>query len=345
VRIQYELYDSVRFPFTYGISDEANVVEIIRISPQDARSLIDETDPAEKRRKLAGVAIHHFGGFFERHWRKNDLLWGRLDAAERLIETILPPSFLRERLVSEAQREIIREEFALDTNEPIREELTRMLLAQQSPSGAGGSTTLPPPPPHRLETAVASANDPEAIRRFLKMGYEVDRKIDRQRYLSTLSRATSVTGRVLDGVSDTYRGVKTPARWLSRAGRFSLYAVGASTPRSFANLLARYWMGLLLITAGILIFGGALTGSSDAAKTGWFLLLAIGGAQLLLWVLDDVLHRHLRVAWVVFAAAVIAVVGLAVIEVRAHLDDDAAYLVAKLPQFMEDFLRWLWPWD
>ena len=41
----------------------------------------------------------------------------------------------------------------------------------------------------------------------------------------------------------------------------------------------------------------------------------------------------------------IAVVGLAVIEVKVHIDDDAAFLVEKLPQFLEDFLRWLWPWD
>ena len=45
--------------------------------------------PEKKRTKLAGVAIGHFGGFFEQGWRKNDILWGRLDAAERIIETIL----------------------------------------------------------------------------------------------------------------------------------------------------------------------------------------------------------------------------------------------------------------
>ena len=73
--------------------------------------------------------------------------------------------------------------------------------------------------------------------------------------------------------------------------------------------------------------------------------VTIGVAQLLLWVLDDVFHRRLRAAWIAFAAVVIAVLLLAVIEVKAHIGDDVAFLVDKLPQPVEDFLRWLWPWD
>lgn len=340
----YELYDSVRFPFTYGIADEENLVEIIRVSPQDARSLINETDLAEHRRKLAGVELQHFGGFFERRWRRNDLMWGRLDAAERLIETILPPSELRTTLLEEAQREIIKEEFATETNEPIRAELVERLLGAGEP-GVGATRVPAPPSRGRLQEAVESANDPEQIRQFLRDDYEVDRTMDRQRFLRTVSRSSTVTGRLLDGMSTRYQGVKAPARWITRAGRFSFYAVEAATPRSIASLLARYWTGLLLITAAILILGGPLVGSSAAAKTGWFLLLALGVTQALLWLLDDIFKRRVRVLYVGLAAVVILVVGLAAAEVVAHRDDDAAYLVEKLPQPVEDFLRWLWPWD
>ena len=228
MRSQYELYDSVRFPFSYGISNEENVVEIIRISPQDARSLIDETDTAEKRRKLAGVQIHHFGGFFERHWRKNDLLWGRLDGAERIIETIVPPSAVRDRLLAEAQREIIREEFATDTNEPVRRS-SPACCWRRSPAAtrrddAGAFRGAATGRGHLGQRPGSGSS--------WKAHYEVDRDLDRRRFPATLSRATSATGRVLDSVSGTYKGVKAPARWLSRVGRFSLYAVGASTPRS-----------------------------------------------------------------------------------------------------------------
>ena len=36
--------------------------------------------------------MHHFGGFFSADWRRNDILWGRLDAAERLISALWPAS-------------------------------------------------------------------------------------------------------------------------------------------------------------------------------------------------------------------------------------------------------------
>ena len=82
VQEHYEDYDSVLLPMGYRVVDEADPVEVIRISPQDADSLIDKNvppdpdDPEKTRPKLAGVAIGHFGGFFEQGWRKNDILWG-----------------------------------------------------------------------------------------------------------------------------------------------------------------------------------------------------------------------------------------------------------------------------
>ncbi|HEX5089218.1 MAG TPA: patatin-like protein [Nocardioides sp.] len=42
-------------------------------------------DPAEK---LAGVELAHFGAFLKASWRANDWLWGRLDAAQRLLRLL-----------------------------------------------------------------------------------------------------------------------------------------------------------------------------------------------------------------------------------------------------------------
>ena len=39
--------------------------------------------------KLKGVSLQHFSAFFRRDYRENDYLWGRLDAAERLIALLL----------------------------------------------------------------------------------------------------------------------------------------------------------------------------------------------------------------------------------------------------------------
>ena len=62
---------------------ERDHVEVLRISPYDATQLTPESP--EQEGKLKGVSLMHFSAFFRRDYRENDYLWGRLDAAERLI--------------------------------------------------------------------------------------------------------------------------------------------------------------------------------------------------------------------------------------------------------------------
>jgi len=39
--------------------------------------------------KLCGTILAHFGGFYRRSWRANDFMWGRLDAAARIVEMLV----------------------------------------------------------------------------------------------------------------------------------------------------------------------------------------------------------------------------------------------------------------
>jgi hypothetical protein len=112
---QFEYYDQIVFPIFYEASvGEAEVCEVFRISPRDATSILDENAPAEKRRKLAGTALFHFGAFLSREWRQNDLMWGRLDAAERMIRCVLPPgSPEANALIGEANLAVAGNEEAL----------------------------------------------------------------------------------------------------------------------------------------------------------------------------------------------------------------------------------------
>ena len=60
-------------------------MDIVRISPEDATSLIDERHeppPPEGRRKLAGTYLFHFGAFLDRNWRYNDMLWVTVDGLD-----------------------------------------------------------------------------------------------------------------------------------------------------------------------------------------------------------------------------------------------------------------------
>ncbi len=78
---------------------------------------IDELGRSAPVDKLAGVELAHFGAFLKRSWRANDWMWGRLDAAERLV--MLLDSMLGHRLTNEGtladrtraiQAEVLREE-------------------------------------------------------------------------------------------------------------------------------------------------------------------------------------------------------------------------------------------
>lgn len=105
---RFEQYDSVSFPIAYGVVGEADRVEITRLSPIDAVS-IRSAEQQRAQAKLAGVALGHFGGFLRDDWRRWDILWGRLDAAETILRTILPDDERTAGLVEQAQLAILEE--------------------------------------------------------------------------------------------------------------------------------------------------------------------------------------------------------------------------------------------
>jgi patatin-related protein len=93
VRSAYERFpywDVLLFPIRKASETaELDRVEVMRLSPRETSLL---AQPGTDRRgpdKLAGVKAGHFGAFFSREARENDYLWGRLDAAEWIVRTLL----------------------------------------------------------------------------------------------------------------------------------------------------------------------------------------------------------------------------------------------------------------
>jgi hypothetical protein len=114
---------------------EPDQVDIVRIAPEDADRLVD--DVGARRRKLKGLVVAHFGAFLDRDWRVSDLLWGRLDAAERIITSLLPLAEnepLRYRLIDDAQNAILHEFRAL-------QRLEDMAMRQSMRPRPGGAMT------------------------------------------------------------------------------------------------------------------------------------------------------------------------------------------------------------
>ena len=137
---RYELYDSVIVPISYGAVGESDRVEVIRVSPEDAWRIVDETKSG--RRKLGGIELGHFGGFFRADWRRNDLMWGRLDAAERIVDTLLGPedatAELKDALIHRAHVAIVRAERGLQSDaeaEAALEELRTQDVSRDIPEG------------------------------------------------------------------------------------------------------------------------------------------------------------------------------------------------------------------
>ena len=108
--------------FAFPMMDAANVEDLIqvrtmRISPQDAQAL--SVDP----HRLKGRGLGAFAAFLRREDREHDLMWGRLDGAERLIDLIICTAAgstaggtaalaLRKRFLRKAVERILDEEGA-----------------------------------------------------------------------------------------------------------------------------------------------------------------------------------------------------------------------------------------
>lgn len=97
LQIKFEhflLIDQQVYPYEY-LSDiqSEDLIEIARISPEDAQRGFGKGKNLEER--LAGLQLGAFGGFFKKSWRSNDILWGRLDGLNRLVDCLLTPETVK----------------------------------------------------------------------------------------------------------------------------------------------------------------------------------------------------------------------------------------------------------
>ncbi|WP_170230782.1 patatin-like protein [Roseibium hamelinense] len=81
--VGFAFYDIVTFPLlqTNDFS-EINQIRVDRISSHDPGTLSPEGVV------LRGKDLNTFGAFFNRRWREHDYLWGRLNAADRLVRIV-----------------------------------------------------------------------------------------------------------------------------------------------------------------------------------------------------------------------------------------------------------------
>lgn len=137
---RYELRDMFILPMDL-LADvgERQEVRFIRISPEAATYV--QKRPADK---LSGDILGHFGGFLAPEWRANDILWGRLDAAEVIMRVLLDgqnPATV-EQHIRAAQERICREE--LSSWQPATHPNYKTYLERDYHVGAQTLADLPP---------------------------------------------------------------------------------------------------------------------------------------------------------------------------------------------------------
>lgn len=264
-------YDIVTFPILYGTGvNETEQVDIIRISPEDATTLIDEKDKAEKRRKLAGNAFFGFGGFLKREWRQNDILWGRLDGSERLISALLPGDKnkdTREQLIKEAQKAILEEELKTQDRQVLLDLLSQT-IASIEPSNQSEKNLREFVKEQlqesnlesKLKLILSACLDDEKLWSYFKEknnGYEVDRQLAPEFVLRSTARSTEIIGKMIDGLAKQQGvNIKRISFWITSLAKL-LWGLGEiAVPGSIWKRLLDYWLQLFYLAEILLIIGG-----------------------------------------------------------------------------------------
>jgi patatin-related protein len=285
----YSQIDVVRFSVLYTMgSGELEPIEVVRISARD-------TNLGDGVKKLAGRRVLHFGAFFDAEWRRHDILWGRLDAAERLLTVLLREASTEERdsWLVKAFTAIIHEELAPYTSKPQRvDDLVAQVLQR-----------LDPPPADPAEVRRIASRALEVVQdtewakieesqrkaapqtKQLIKEYLAARVINApfggERAIALLGRTSRVVRELIAGLAER-RGQEQnlAVRWVVRVLGVVWGLLELLIPSTIGRIL-RHVLSLVVL-CGVLIVGvGALLGRKEEAWIGAALIMAAATVQLI----------------------------------------------------------------
>ncbi|PZR00854.1 MAG: DUF3376 domain-containing protein [Cereibacter sphaeroides] len=276
---EFHWHDAMTFPFLEGTgAAEHSEIQVFRISPADS-GLNDSPS------KLAGVAFGAFGGFLSRDWREHDILWGRLDGAERIVTALLPDDThkdLRISFVNRLQEAILLDEYEGECGSDRRLALLKAKLADRNVGDEA------------LEDLAAGALGvtnplPLGLQRF-KDHYKKTKPIGPSVREMThwASRSAGILARMIDDLPSTGALAMFSDRVSGRlrmGGSFTGRIVRFATPGSLQRIQAEHLLFLAML-AGIIIvalaalmmiIGFGTPSSSIPARVG-FIILAVAAA-------------------------------------------------------------------
>lgn len=288
----FDHYDMAILPMQYGTnSSETPHVDIVRISPTDAKNLCD--DSRGQRSKLAGRMYFSFGAFFAKSWRENDMLWGRLDGAEILVRDLLRNTPAAKTLAPNDSR-TLADVFIDDLHTAIlsdtlsakrREDAWNMLhrtLPKLDPAERDKElkdffNDLP-----GLDQIMRSIKDfckgDAALLSYYKTSYEVNRQLEPKVLLRLFARGSQIFGKMLEKIgSDRGKDRKQiHTAFIVRAAAIFSGLIEVSVPRTPWAILWRYWRSLFYIIGALLVLVGLIFGKG-AVQSGGVLVLILTG--------------------------------------------------------------------
>ena len=321
---RFETYDHAAYPVLYAtnVGAEHDAIDVIRISPVDATSL------SRDENRLAGLSLAHFGAFLDSRWRRHDIVWGRLDGAERIIAAALPGEALtakREELIKAAHIAILRDELTGPDRDAVLTLISGLIadgrwseeravwekLAEKSGKDRNA-----------VEQVLRAVAADESLYRYFKTEYKLDRTLEPTTVTRLAARATTVVGRMLEDLANQRNIDGHKLSWITRMGRIFWGAVEVAVPQSIARALYRHLVGVFLLVATLLIAVGSVFNLQELRRDGiaWFVTATV---LLAARAFVERLLRGWRLwKWVGGLVATVAVSGLfyfAIEGVRARL--------------------------
>jgi patatin-related protein len=311
----FEQYDKVIFPVMYGTNiGEPKVVEVIRVSPEDASRIYNQT--TKRKSKLAGDSLGHFGGFLDALWREHDVLWGRLDGVERIIDGLAPELArgLRDSLVEEAHEAVLQEWFK-QTPAEARQMLAEMKSAERPPVLPRVETDAPDQRPltkaHVLRSAKVGAAE--------GLG-----PLPNKAAVDIAARSSKVVGRMMEDISWKH-GLKHP--WVSipaKIGAAASHVVEVATPGSLKSLFTKHILVVIYLLEALLIAGGIVANNRYISAFGWQALGVTAAFNIVVFFLECYMSGwKVRPGLARLASYVIALFAvLALVTVVRHFGED-----------------------
>jgi patatin-related protein len=338
----FESYDMIAFPLAYGTDvGESDEVEVIRVSPRDtARAREHPGAPPV----VTGGRYMHFGAFLDRLWRENDILWGRMDGADILIESLVQAGGDGEgsadrqetvrRLREQAHRSIIDDQLrAKDRGELVRllaEVLSRTSSGDQNEAALRDVLAQLPPLDDRIVSVLRALLSAEDLRAFYQDRYRVGTQLPAPQALRSVGRAAHIAGDLLRGTaaSRSLGPAGAAFGWVARLGRLFSGLVEVATPGSVAHHVAAHWMVLLYVFEGLAVVVGFSFGSPAVQRLG---LLTLFLTTIAVVAVDAMGRLLAGGAWfgaplkILLALAVLAFTVVLVAGVR-HVGEDLSSL-------------------